>query len=140
MLISARPSASWDWVGQALSALCIVHCVALPLMWGLLPSAAAEMLEGEWLHQALIGFVGITALAAFVPGFFLHRRVSVPGLAVLALVLLFGAAFLLPEEHEGFEAFETGLTLGGGALMTCAHWRNRMLCRECCAPPAPPTS
>lgn len=137
MLIAERPSTYWDWAGQVLSTLCIAHCLVLPLVLGLLPAAAAELLEGELVHQALIVFVGGTALAAFVPGFRVHRRVSVLLLATAALTLLVGAAFLLPEESfELSEAAETGLTLGGGALMAWAHWRNRTLCRECCTPRA----
>ena len=48
----------------------------------------------------------------------------------LGLVLLGGAAFLLPEGLN--ESLETGLTLGGGVLLAVAHARNRTLCRECC--------
>lgn len=130
MLTAARASSSWDWMGQLLSALCLAHCVALPLLTGLLPAATAEVLEGEAVHQGLIVFVVVTAAAAFVPGFRVHRRVSVLALAGVALALLGTAAFLLPEGTS--EAAETGLTLGGGALMALAHWRNRTLCRDCC--------
>jgi peptidoglycan/LPS O-acetylase OafA/YrhL len=133
MLSAARPAVLWDGLGQVLSALCIAHCVVLPLVLGLLPAAAAESLEGEAMHQGLLAFVAFTALMAFLPGYRLHRRGSVVGLAVVALTLLVSAVFLLPEEGGGFiEATETGLTLGGGMLMATAHWRNRALCRSCC--------
>jgi peptidoglycan/LPS O-acetylase OafA/YrhL len=112
----------WDSVGQLLSALCVAHCVGLPVVLGFLPAALAEVLEGEAVHQGLIAFVGLSALAAFVPGYRRHRRAAVVGLAVAALALLVAAAFLVPEEAE---ALETGLTLGGGVLMAIAHARNR---------------
>ncbi len=135
MLSTARPAAPWDGLGQVLSALCIAHCVVLPLVLGLLPAAIAELLEGEAVHQGLIAFVALTALTAFLPGYRLHRRGSVAGLAAVALTLLVAAAFLLPEGEGGLiEAAETGLTLGGGVLMAAAHWRNRALCRACCEP------
>jgi hypothetical protein len=120
----------WDAVGQLLSALCIAHCVALPVVLGLLPVAAAEFLEGEAVHHGLIGFVVVSAVAAFVPGYRLHQRTPVLGFAAAALGMLCAAAFLVPE---GAEALETGLTLAGGVLMAVAHARNRTLCRECCA-------
>jgi hypothetical protein len=128
-----RHSASWDWMGQLLSGLCIAHCLALPLVLSFLPAVAAELLEGEAVHRALILGVTGTAAVAFLPGLRLHRRASVLGLAAVALGLLASAAFLLPEGGgEGIEAAEVGLTLGGGALMAAAHWWNRTLCRSCC--------
>lgn len=121
----------WDALGQLLSSLCIAHCVVLPGVLGFLPAATAELLEGESVHRGLIAFVVLSALAAFVPGYRRHRRASVVGLAVAALVLLASAAFLLPEEAEGWE---TGLTLAGGVLMAGAHARNRTLCRSAAGP------
>jgi peptidoglycan/LPS O-acetylase OafA/YrhL len=135
MLSAQRSSSFWDWAGQGLSALCIAHCIALPLVLGLLPAAAAEFLEGEAIHRGLLAFVVGTAAAAFWPGFRQHRRLSVPALAAVALGLLGSAAFLLPDGgSEGLEAVETGLTLGGGVLLAAAHRRNRTLCRSCCEP------
>jgi hypothetical protein len=134
-LLIADRSSSWDWVGQILSALCIVHCVALPLVLGLLPAAMAEVLHGEAVHRGLLVFVVCTAGAAFWPGFRLHRRVSVLALAGVGLGLLGTGAFLFPEGRGGlFAAAETGLTLGGGVLLAFAHLRNRVLCRSCCEP------
>jgi hypothetical protein len=126
---AGRPS--WDGLGQLLSALCIAHCVLLPLVLGVLPTLAVEMLEGEAVHQGLVSFAALSAAAAFLPGWRLHRRADVPGLAVTGLVLLLIAAFFLPEGSS--EVLETGLTLGGGVLLAVAHARNRSLCRECCA-------
>lgn len=126
---SAFPVSRWDAVGQLFSALCIAHCVALPVVLGLLPAATAEFLEGEAVHHGLLAFVLVSAVAAFVPGYRRHGRRSVVGFAVAALGLLGAAAFLVPEEAE---ALETGLTLAGGVLMAVAHARNRTLCRQCC--------
>jgi len=134
MLTLARnevTASRWDAVGQFLSALCLAHCLALPVVLGLLPAAAAEFLEGEGVHRGLLGFVVVSAAGAFVPGYRRHGRASVLGFAGVALGLLCTAAFLVPEEAE---ALETGLTLAGGVLMAVAHARNRTLCRQCCAP------
>ncbi len=128
MLSVARRS-SWDGVGQLLSTLCIAHCVLLPLVLGFLP--AAEMLAGEAVHQGLLVCVALTAAVSFVPGWRLHRHAGVPVLAGAGLLLLLVAAFLLPEGESA--ALETGLTLGGSALMALAHARNRAMCRDCCA-------
>jgi len=119
-------------VGQLLSALCVVHCVVLPAVLGLLPAAAARWLGGEETHQGLLALALMGALAAFIPGWRVHRRVGVPVLAVSGLMMLAAGAFLVPEGVG--EGWEVGLTLGGGLLMAVAHGRNRALCRECCPP------
>jgi peptidoglycan/LPS O-acetylase OafA/YrhL len=99
------------------------------MVLGLLPLAAAEALEAEGVHHALVALVAMGALAAFVPGWRLHRDASVPVLAALGLALLAGGAFLLPEE-ESSVPWETLLTLGGSAGMLLAHGRNRVLRRR----------
>ncbi len=123
----------WDSVGQAVSGLCIAHCVLLPLVLGLLPLAAAELLEAEGVHHALIVLAAVGALAAFIPGWRLHRDTWVPALAALGLALLASGAFLVPEAETSIP-WETFLTLGGGVGMALAHGRNRSLRRRCCPP------
>ncbi|MCY1014894.1 MerC domain-containing protein [Pyxidicoccus sp. MSG2] len=122
----------WDGVGQWLSALCIVHCVVLPVVLGVLPVAVAGVLGAESVHRWLLVLVAASALASFVPGWRHHRRISAPGLAALGVGLLAGGAFLVPEGAAGW--WETGLTLAGGLVMAVAHGRNRALCRDCCPP------
>ncbi|MBZ4415869.1 MerC domain-containing protein [Myxococcus sp. RHSTA-1-4] len=122
----------WDGVGQLVSALCIAHCVLLPVVLALLPVALAEVLEAEAVHHGLLALVAVSALAAFVPGWRLHRRASAPLLAVLGMALLAGGAFGVPEDAAG--PWETVLTFAGGLVMALAHGRNRTLCRDCCPP------
>ena len=120
----------WDGVGQLLSALCIVHCLLLPLVLTFLPVALATALEDEAVHHGLLALVVVSALAAFVPGWRLHRRTSAPLLAALGVALLAGGAFAVPEDAAG--PWEMGLTLVGGVVLAAAHGRNRTLCRDCC--------
>lgn len=126
-------SSRWDGVGQLLSGLCIAHCVLPPLLLGLLPVAAVQALEAEGVHHGLIALAALGALAAFIPGWRLHRDASVPLLAALGLALLASAAFLVPEAETSVP-WETVLTLGGGVGMLLAHGRNRALRRRFCPP------
>lgn len=126
--LSAAASSRWDSVGQSLSALCAAHCVLLPLVLGLLPLAAAEALEGEAVHHGLLALVVMGALAAFIPGWRLHRHASVLALAVLGLALLSAGAFALPEDTPG--PWEPVLTVAGSGVMLLAHGRNRALRRR----------
>ncbi|MCP3142567.1 MerC domain-containing protein [Pyxidicoccus xibeiensis] len=137
-MIASEPNAPvasrWDGLGQLVSALCIVHCVGVPLVLGLLPAAVAGLLEDEAVHHWLLLLVTVTALAAFVPGWRHHRRGSAAALAGVGLALLLGGAFGVPEDASG--PWEMGLTLAGGGVMALAHRRNHALCRDCCPPEA----
>ena len=58
-LPQARSEAPWHRFGMGLSALCLVHCLALPWLLASLPVAVLAMLpealrDNEWLHAALI--------------------------------------------------------------------------------------
>lgn len=131
---STTTTSRWDGVGQLLSTLCIIHCVLVPLVLGFMPVAVAGVLEDEAVHHGLIALVAVGAVAAFVPGWRVHRQAPVLGLAALGLGLLLAAAFLVPEDAG--KSWETALTLAGGLVMVVAHGRNRTLCRDCCPPEA----
>ncbi|MEM8736823.1 MAG: MerC family mercury resistance protein, partial [Planctomycetota bacterium] len=55
----SKNNATMDRVGMFLSALCLVHCVALPPLLAALPLVAVASLpewlqETEWIHAALL--------------------------------------------------------------------------------------
>lgn len=143
----------WDALGAALSGLCIVHCLLMPLAIAYVPLLKFEWLEGESFHRWLaIGALGIGGLS-FLPGYLRHRRLSVLLLALTGLSLLGYGAFLVPDECCQLEccrrevaasAFSLdGLrrlrTPCGGLLLMLAHGLNCRLTRCCsrgiCNPP-----
>lgn len=120
MLNNAQPqsNAVLDVSAMVLSGLCMVHCLALPLLSAFLPLAGA-LADIEWLHQAFV----LTALPITLLA--IHRsrhggegkRFTV--LALLGLALLAVGAFVEP-----LAAFEVLLTTAGALVLTCAHaWR-----------------
>lgn len=115
-----------DLLGQVLSAACVVHCAATPLLVGSLP-AAASVLGG--FHPVLLVVVTAVAGWAFVPGFRRHRRRE-PALLAVAGISLLAVGTLLSERPLWDAAF----SVAGAAVMMVAHWRNRVLQRHCCAP------
>lgn len=114
-----------DTLGQALSALCLVHCMATPLVLSLLP-AAASVLGG--FHPVLLAGVAAVAVWAFVPGYRRHRRAQ-PALLALAGIALLALATLV---FHG-QVWDAVFSVAGAAVMMVAHWRNRVLQRTCCA-------
>lgn len=103
-------------VGMALSALCLAHCLMLPLAMAaapvvLLAGVPAGWLEAEWLHAALIVPV------VLVSGPVLWRSGGVrAGVLVAAVAALIGALFVADER------LETGLTIVGALSLLAAHW------------------
>lgn len=116
----------WDAAGITASFLCVMHCVASPVIAMVVPVIALN--EGT-THGVLALAVLSFGLLAFVPGYRLHGRLGLIGLGALGVLLIWGSA-LLPEAVAN-EALETVLTVAGGAIMVVAHLHNIRLCRAC---------
>ena len=118
--MGAQPlrGAAFDASAIGLSGLCLIHCLALPLLAASLPLAGVWA-EAEWVHKLFV----IAALP--LSGFVIFRAVSQGGPlafvwpACAGLVLLATAAFFPAAED-----WETPLTVAGGVLLAGAHvWR-----------------
>lgn len=117
----------FDATGIGLSSLCLLHCLALPLIAVAAPAAGAWA-EAEWIHKVLV-------LAALpISGYAVLRRVFDPGgvvffiAAVAGLSLLVAAAFV-----EAFHDLEKPVTVAGALLLAGAHlywWRRHKFARE----------
>ena len=119
-----HPSTTGDRWGQALSLICLVHCVATPVVLMLAPAMAGFL--GGW-HPVLLGGVVLTAAWAFVPGYRFHHSKRVLGLALAGVSLLSIGVLAF---HAWFAA-ETAMTISGAGLMLAAHWKNRQLGSSC---------
>lgn len=116
-----------DRAGVTLSALCMLHCAAVPLAAISLPAFGATLAQHEWVHPLLAAILSAIAVAAFVPGYRRHRDKRIPPLAALGLALVICAA-----AGTGLsEGTEIALTLLGGAALVLAHLLNRSFCRRC---------
>jgi hypothetical protein len=124
MVAMSRPWL-WDDTGIAVSGLCMLHCLALPVVLVLSPGLAAAAGYAEALHPAFgVVLVGVAA-AAFVPGYRQHGRRGVLGLGVAGLALVLTGSFahnLLGGPGE------TVLTVAGSLALVAAHWANRSAC------------
>lgn len=109
-----------DRVAVVLSGLCILHCLALPIVLLALP-VLAEFAEGHW-HLPMLAIALPVSVAAIVIGYRRHgnRRLVVLGALGLALLVL-GAtvahAFLGPTADRT-------LTIAGSLLLAWVHWQN----------------
>jgi len=111
----------FDLSAIGLSGLCLVHCLALPVLAAFLPVLGAWS-HAEWVHLLFAAVaVPLTGLALWR----VHRRRPLPlplrALAVAGLAGLLAGAFGWPDA-----AMETPVTVAGSLMLVSAHvwnWR-----------------
>lgn len=117
-----RSSTLLDAGAIALSSLCLLHCLALPVLAAALPLLGVWA-EAEWVHALFV------AIAAPLTGFALwraHRQHPLPPAALLSaalgLLLLLAGAAEWPSHDT-----ETPMTVAGSLLLAATHiwnaWR-----------------
>ena len=111
-----------------LSAMCVLHCLATPLLLVLLPSLSALNLENEAFHSWLLIAVIPTSLFSLAMGCKQHRDYRVLVLGILGLTVLISAVFVEDLAHG--ELLEKVLTVSGAVVVAFAHYMNFRLCRK----------
>jgi len=105
-----------DRAATALSALCIVHCLALPVLASVAPFLSV-VAEAEWLHWLFAGLaIIISSSVPFRDVLARTPKFLVP--AGLGIVFLITGLFA-----DGLGLDETLLTVIGGLLVAFAHIR-----------------
>lgn len=121
--------AASDFVGIGLSLLCLVHCLALPVLIAFAPAILRGLPGDDVTHRSLAVMIGLVGLLAFRSGYKVHRKrwvlaVFVIGLALVSIVAALGEAVL--SAHV-----ESAITVCGGLLLVTAHLFNHSFCRSC---------
>ena len=115
-----------DRLAILLSALCLVHCLALPVALLAAPVLATWMTGTETtVHWILLALAVPLSIWAFVRGYRHHRDGIASWVGTIGLVLMF-----LGVSHLFRESLEIPLTLAGVALVSVAHLRNIRNCRR----------
>jgi hypothetical protein len=123
-----------DALGVSGSAVCLVHCIAMPLL--LARSPAPSWLDGEAVEWALLCGCLVFGAVSLPFGWFRCHRC--PHSLVLYAA---GVAALAAGRVASFESVEAWLTPAGATLVAVAHVWNRRLSgcapwRLCRVPPA----
>ncbi len=118
---------STDKIAISLSTLCVIHCLSLPLLVGLLPSFTVLSLHGEAFHFWMVVAVIPISLFALQMGCKKHKKLSIAMLGITGLVMLL-LAVLFGESHLG-EIGEKTLTILGAIMIAISHVKNFRLCR-----------
>ncbi|MBR0552617.1 MerC domain-containing protein [Stakelama marina] len=122
-------SAKSDWLDRAsitASFLCLIHCLALPLILSALPALSRILAIPESFHIWVLAFAVPASGIALVSGRARHgaSRTLILGAAGLALLAI-GALLY------GGTGWETPTTVAGSLVLTAAHvinWRLRQRC------------
>ncbi|MCY3729717.1 MAG: MerC domain-containing protein [Rhodospirillaceae bacterium] len=113
-------SSYFDRVAIALSAICIVHCLAVTLLVALLPLAAFAL--GGHFHALMLWLVVPTSVIAFYLGHREHRRAAIGVAGGVGVALLTVTAVWGHGQWSGWA--ESGLSLVGSVVLVSAHWVN----------------
>lgn len=116
------PSKYFDQIAIALSALCIVHCLAVPILVAVLPIAAVTFGSDAHFHEVMLWLVVPTSVVGFGLGMRIHRRAGIVmtgaiGICVIATAALWG--------HSSWnQLLEVLISVVGSLVLATAHWQN----------------
>lgn len=127
-----------DWFAMMLSGICAIHCIALPILAGVVPIFSSVAAHGHgahefWFHQLILFFILPISVIALGIGFRCHRKIYPVLISGIGLVILLFSAiyadvwivrYALPRE------LETIVTLSGGIVHAFGHIMNLMASRE----------
>ena len=116
-----------DRIGVFLSATCLLHCLALPVLLTIAPITQTGLLDEQTFHLVLLWFILPVSLIALGIGCRQHKDLPIlllggTGLSLLLFAGLVGHSILTPTA-------ERGVTIVAGLILAAAHLRNFKICR-----------
>lgn len=112
-----------DHAGILLSSLCLIHCLAGPIIIALgLTSVSMSFLSNEKFHLALVLPIVLVAAWSLPRGFKLHQTYFPIVVALIGIVFLISGLI--------FEEMESVLTVTASLLLIFAHFSNQKLLKK----------
>ncbi len=113
----------FDRVAITLSTICIVHCLAIPVVVSTLPIVALTWgLDDAHFHTFMLWFVVPTSVLGFAFGYHAHRGAMIVLLGAVAIAVL---AFVALRAHGVWTVgAETAVNVAASVLLAAAHWLN----------------
>ena len=114
---------------MAISLLCLVHCIGLPVLFALLPWLAPALAHDESVHKIFAAFVLPIGLMALASGYRHHRQAWIFLVGVTGLIFVGSAA--VAGEQMG-ESLEHALSIVGSIQLVISHFFNLRQHGKCC--------
>ena len=119
-----------DLFGAAASGLCLLHCLVTPVAISLFPGILPYLPGDARFHRLLAAGILLMGVAAFLPGYRLHRRKALLALIGTGMSLILIVAWSGESLNR---ATELCLSLPGSGMLIGAHLLNRSFCKQCLA-------
>jgi MerC mercury resistance protein len=108
-----------DGLAISASAVCMIHCLALPLLVLLLPVLGLAIEHDEWVHVVILGFTAPVSIYALTTGAQTHGKRASLHLGFVGLGALSIGVWLESIVYVG-----TAITIIGSLSLAIAHWKN----------------
>jgi hypothetical protein len=116
-----------DSISIGISALCVVHCIVLPIFLSTLPLWGVEVLENSAIEAITILSTLLAGGWAIGKGYWkYHQHLFIPVLFTAGLFSMMSANFMQTE------VLEMLLKGSGAILIVSAHVVNWKKCSACC--------
>lgn len=121
-----NPGSRLDQAALVLSGVCLLHCLALPLLLAGIPLLGTS--GEQHFHLQMLALVLPVSLLAFALGFRRHGSLRVLCCGAFGLILL-GAGATIVHSRYGLTA-DTAFTVAGALILGGAHYFNGRLGRH----------
>lgn len=113
-----------DKTGMWTSALCAVHCIAVPVLVTMSAFNSWAFLHDEGVENVVLMISALVAVSSLVPTYIKHHRKVVPVFILLSGFLLIGLSRFMVNVNESV------LASSGATLIASAHFLNYRLCKK----------
>jgi hypothetical protein len=120
----------WDKIGLTLSSLCLLHCLALPVVIVAFPALKSFFLE-DFTHKLFGSLIVVSAYLAFWPNFKIHKQKSVLIWGSIGVALIIFSVFLYEHTHN--ESLDHIITMIASAVLIYSHIKNIKCAHAACA-------
>ncbi len=123
-----RKHAIFDAAAVAISAVCALHCLALPVLLIAFPLLVGSVITDEAFHRIILWVIVPTSVLAVAAARRRHPDRLVVLLVATGLAILFLGAFWAHDHADPW--VDTALSVLGGLILAVGHIRNFRLCRH----------
>src|SRR5687767_8945170 len=99
-----------DKTGMWTSAMCAVHCIAVPIVISFSAFSSWTFLHSERMENVVLAITASIAVGSLVPSYIKHHRRALPMIILLLGCFLIGLSRLLIDDHES-------ITVSSGAAL-----------------------